>query len=189
MEDHESTHTFTVNELVTYIFAVLAIIVILAYYVGVASGARDINSEATCKQLGQARGYIHDWAVIGPYLVEADLLDLPPGCGKMYKKPCAPETDCREKIRSMIDSCWDFIQSDPKTTGMCLTELRINESISGTALNKNTVCGTTGSCTNTEAPIDNIIYDSVPQGNSSIAMEYGDNKINVKCMGKCRYPP
>jgi hypothetical protein len=71
---------------------------------------------------------------------------------------------------------------------MCLTELKINESISGTALDKNTVCGTGEYCTGTEAPTDDIVYDTIPQGNSSMAMEYGDNKIKVTCLGRCTYP-
>lgn len=204
MESHEDTHTYPMHQLGTLIIVVIVVVLFISvYYIQIAEGTTEMDAQLKCKQMGDIRHRISEielseWIpgqTSGQTIVSNSLLDLPPGCGKMYDKPCANITDCQEKIQKSLGRCWENIQQEPETTGTCLFSLEINGSISGNSLSKANVCGGGTTCQGTEVPMDVIYYDPVPQGNDTIAMEYGKTwlgfggkEINVKCLGKCKPP-
>lgn len=192
---HEDTHAYPLKQLVAVIIVAIAFyILIVGYYMPLASGSEEMHVQAQCAKLGQIRHSISqieliDWwpgQSVGQDITDTSLLKLPAGCGYMYKSPCNSTSDCQQKTRDSIGRCWGFIKREPDTSGTCLVNLEINETISGNVLNLANVCGGGETCTGTDAPMSSIDYTSTPQGKDSIGMEYGGSRISVKCMGKCK---
>lgn len=200
---HENTNTFPLNMLVTIIIVVAAIWFLFIVFLPPAkAGTDEMSAEMNCVRLGQIRHDINVLEVakwvpgqsIGQDITETDLMQLPPGCGQMYQKPCNSTTDCQQKIRDSIGRCWSNIKREPETTGTCLTRLEINATAVGNALNKANICSpSTGTnCWTLDVPKDMIVYDSAPQQNDTLSMVYEgeswlySNKIKVNCIGKCK---